>query len=181
VTLLLSACGGGAKFKGDSSEKSPTPNPNPEPPVIQPKDEEIRFGVDKVFRIGDDNYSNTSCKQEVASYNLSGTRYFFEFQVTQPQTVVNISINKVCGVDYADSNATRLTNGVQVLQVQPVAASNQKIQYQSVTLNPGTYAVLVESKVNYSRIRQGDFDDFLVGDIAIVASKKIEGGRVRTE
>ncbi len=168
---LLTGCGGGADFKGDASPK----------PVEQKTETEIRFGVDKVFRIGDDNYSNTSCKEQVASYKLSGTRYFFEFEVTEPQTQVDVSINKVCGVDYLLTNSTKLIKDSQIFQVQPVLKTTEKIQYQSVTLEPGKYAVIVESGINYTEVQKGDHDDFLVGDIAIKANKKIGGGNVRTE
>ena len=178
--MLLTGCGGGAEFKGDAANKPPEPAPTP-PPVIQPDEKEIRFGVDKVFRIGDDNYTNTSCKDQVASYQLSGKRYFFEFEVTEPQTLVDISINKVCGVDYMLTNSTRLTRDAQIFQVQPLMTATDKIHYRAVTLEPGKYAVIVESNINYTEVRRGDFDDFLVGDIAIKASKKITGGNVRTE
>ena len=169
--MLLTSCGGGAEFKGDTPQK----------PVEQKTDTEIRFGVDKVFRIGDDNYPKTSCKDQVASYQLSGTRYFFEFEVTEPQTQVDVSINKVCGIDYLLTNSTRLTKDSQIFQVQPLLKTSDKIQYQAVTLEPGKYAVIVESGINYTEVEKGDHDDFIVGDIAIKANKKISGGNVRTE
>lgn len=174
--MMLNSCGGGAEFKGDTPQKSAEA-----PPVTQPTNQEIRFGVDKVFRIGDDNYPNSSCKDQVASYPLSGKRYFFEFDVVEPQTMVDISINKVCGIDYVLTNSTRLIKDNQIFQAQPLLRVTDRIQYQSITLEPGKYAVIVESTVNYTEVRKGDFDDFVVGDIAIKANKKIGGGNVRTE
>jgi hypothetical protein len=178
--MLFTGCGGGAEFKGDSPQKSAEAPPTP-PPVVQPTDKEIRFGVDRVFRIGDDNYPNSSCKEQVASYQLSGTRYFFEFEVTEPQTLIDISINRVCGVDYMLTNTTRLMKNNMIYQVLPLVKGSDKIQYQALTLDPGKYAVIVESMVNYTQVRKGDFDDFVVGDIAVKANKKIAGGNVRTE
>ena len=48
-----------------------------------------------------------------------------------------------------------------------------------MTLNPGHYAVVVQSARNFPN--NGDNDDFLVGDITIKASKQIIGGQVKTE
>jgi hypothetical protein len=124
VGLFLTACGSGAEFTGNASKKSkvgPAPAPAPTSttePVRQPDDKRIEFGVDKVFRIGDNNYPDSSCKEQLDSYSLSGTRYYFEFEVTEPQTQLGIVMNKLCGVDYLVSNTSRLTREGNALQIK---------------------------------------------------------------
>lgn len=189
VGLFLTACGSGAEFTGNASKKSkvgPAPAPAPAPttttePVRQPDDKRIEFGVDKVFRIGDNNYPDSSCKEQLDSYSLSGTRYYFEFEVTEPQTQLGIVMNKLCGVDYLVSNTSRLTREGNALQMQPVLPAAGSIRYQGLTVEPGKYALIVESNKNFNKVRSGDHDDFLVGNIIVTANKPIRGGVVRTE
>jgi hypothetical protein len=186
VSLFVSACGSGPEFMGKASKKSNTPPSTPAPttttdPVRQPTDKIIQFGVDKVFHIGDNNYPVSSCKDQIDSYPLSGTRYFFEFEVTEPQTQIGIAMNKLCGVDYMLTNTSRLTRDGVTVQVQPVLPAASSIQYQGLTVEPGRYSLVVESNKNFNKVKSGDFDDFLVGNIVVTANKPIGNGAVRTE
>jgi hypothetical protein len=186
VSVLVSACGSGAEFIGKSAKKSNTKPSQPAPttttdPVRQPTDKKIEFGVDKVFHIGDNNYPDSSCKEQIDTYSLSGNRYFFEFEVTEPQTQLGIVINKLCGVDYLLTNTSRLLRDGATLQVQPVLPPSNSIQYQGLTVGPGRYALVVESNKNYNKVSTGDYDDFLVGNIVVTANKPIRNGVVRTE
>ena len=183
VGAFVSACGSGAEFMGKSAKKSNTP-PSPTTttePVRQPTDRKIEFGVDKVFHIGDNNYADSSCKEQIDEYKLSGNRYFFEFEVTEPETQLGIVINKLCGVDYLLTNSSRLQRDGGTLQVQPVLPASGSIQYQGLTVGPGRYSLVVESNKNYNKVRTGDHDDFLVGNIVVTANKPIRNGLVRTE
>jgi hypothetical protein len=194
VSALLASCGQ-AGFNGGSPSKpapkeeqlrdpqtpAPPPNQLPGPIGDQITDTEVHFGDDKVFHIGDNQYPASSCKDQIDTYKLSGNRYYFQFQVTEPGTVVDISVNKICGVDYSRSNIAYLQANRRVFESRPLAVSGERLQLSGVTLDPGTYALVVESRRDYSRVRGGDNDDFLVGQISIKASKKIVGGFVRTE
>ncbi len=197
--ITIAACKNSTGFKGGLKPKSPkaaettptvdahpdaphTPPPSdPGPPDVRPPDQEIRFGIDSVYRIGDNSFSGSSCKDQVAAYGWSGTRYFFEFQVLEPQTMVDISLNKLCGVDSSNSNVSKLVSSFQTLQVQPITPMTTSISFNQVYLEPGRYAVVVESNKQRNFGYMGDHDDFLIGDIMITANKKIDGGRVRTE
>lgn len=186
ITTLVSACGSGADFMGQSARKSKNPPATPAPtkttePVRQPTETRIEFGADKIFRIGDNNYPDSSCKEQLDTYPLSGTRYFFEFEVTEPATQLGIVVNKLCGVDYLLTNTSRLTREANVLQVQPVLPPSASIQYQGLVVGPGRYSLIVESNKNYNKVRTGDHDDFLVGNIVVTANKPIRNGLVRTE
>jgi hypothetical protein len=186
VSAFISACGSGAEFIGKSAKKSNTQPSTPAPttttdPVRQPTDKTIVFGVDKVFHIGDNNYPDSSCKEQIDTYSLSGNRYFFEFEVTEPNTQIGIAINKLCGVDYLLTNSSRLLRDGAVLQVQPVLPPSSAIQYQGLMVGPGRYSLVVESNKNYNKVSTGDHDDFLVGNIVVTANKPIRNGLVRTE
>jgi len=179
---LMTACGSGAAFTGKSAKKSNKPDPTTTTePVKQITDRNIQFGVDKVFHIGDNNYPDSSCKEQIDSYQINGNRYFFEFEVTEPQTQLNIAVNKLCGIDYLLSNSTRFAREGTVLQVQPLLPTSGSIIYQGLTVEPGRYSVIVESTKNFNKVRSGDFDDFIVGNVIVNANKPIRNGSVRTE
>jgi hypothetical protein len=146
-------------------------------------DREIVFGGDKVFHIGDGRYPASSCQRQINSYALSGTKYFFEFEVLEDSTLVDIDILTVCGVDYSDSNAVNLVgSGSQSLDSRFIRAGALTAGLNARTLNKGRYSVLVESKRNTTAgVEGGDNDDFLVGRVRIRASRNITPGDVRVE
>ena len=182
---LLTSCGQ-AEFNGGGNAKPapqtpPGPSVDPKPAVVKPPapSKEVVFGADKVYHIGNNDYSGSSCKDKIDPYPLSGNTYYFQFDVLEPATVVDVQIKTICGVDYTGSNAARIINGILPIQNQPLQADSSGVTFTSMTLNPGHYAVLVQSARNFSK--NADNDDFLVGDITIKASKQIVGGQVRTE
>jgi hypothetical protein len=174
---LLVSCGD-SSFHGESPS---TPETIVEATPEQISETEVHFGDGKVFHIGDGKYSESSCKQRIDAYALTGTRYFFEFEVTQPSTAVDVSINTICGVDYPQVNWSRLVNGAtsRPLKVLPVSAD--RLTVDRLTLDPGRYALVVESGIGQENPAERDHDDFIVGKIAIKADKKINAGAVRTE
>ncbi|MEY4630448.1 MAG: hypothetical protein RIQ81_568 [Pseudomonadota bacterium] len=191
LSAILASCGQ-ADFKGGAPAKpvpqreqvrETTPPIPPQGPVgDQITETEVHFGDDKIFHIGDNNYPGSSCKGEIDTYKINGNRYFFEFEVTEPDTIVDIAVNKICGVDYARSNVAMLAANGRTFQAQPLAVQGGNLQLSGVRLQrPGKYALVIESRRDFAHIRQGDNDDFLVGQIAIKASKRIVGGVVRTE
>lgn len=186
ASYALAACGT-ARFAGGSGKKNnpvqtdtpPVTNPPPTstpPTTTQINDKEVEFGSDKVFHIGDNDFGQSSCRREIKAFDLHGTKYFFEFEVTQATTKIDISIRRVCGVDYDDTNFVRiLKNGTEISQqlLQPAAT---QFTVNTQTLEPGKYAIVVES------LKHGtDNDDFLVGNIYLKADKAIVGGNVRAE
>src|SRR5690606_466226 len=62
--------------------------------VDQPNDDELIFGKDKVFHIGDNAMSGSSCLDQITTFAIKGKRYYFEFEVTKDQTTVDITINR---------------------------------------------------------------------------------------
>ncbi len=184
LAMLLVSCGQ-SEFRGDNSavaeqviEEAPPGVPE------QISDTEVHFGDEKVFHIGDGKYSESSCKEQIDTYALTGTRYFFEFEVKEPATAIDVSINKICGVDYPRVSTSRLTGrtpGTNAYPSRPLAVSADKLQLDRLILGPGKYALIVESGIGQEDPGARDHDDFLVGKIAIKADKKIVAGAVRTE
>ena len=192
----LSACGG-ANFSGDSQGAAPPPQSPPaanpqQPPSSQPTTQPpgattnpppakaIEFGADKVFHIGDNDYDGSSCRRQIQAYNLSGTKYYFSFEVLEAQTTISMRINTVCGVDYGNSNFVSILRGDgTVLKRQNVSAGASLIDFGTLTLDKGKYAIAVESTPNSQK--NGDADDFLVGNIQVSADKNIVQGAVTAQ
>ncbi len=146
-------------------------------------DREIVFGGDKVFHIGDGRYPASTCQRQINAYPLSGTKYFFEFEVLEDSTLVDIDVLTVCGVDYSDSNAIDLVNSSgQYVDTRMIRAGSLSTGLNSRTLNKGRYSVLVESRRNTTAgVEGGDNDDFIVGKIRVRSSRNIKPGDVRVQ
>ncbi len=145
-----------------------TPNPN-----------EIEFGSwSKVFHIGDGEMSDSSCKIGVFLYPRRGSNYFFQFEVLEDNSKVNVELGRVCGVDdgYSATNIASLTQGVNFIHRQNIMAGSSKLVMPTMTLNRGVYSVLVQSDPNPSK--RNDRDDFLIGKVRIVSDKKLKAGSV---
>lgn len=150
-------------------------------PSTQVTDNEIVFGSNKVFHIGDGQMSGSSCLGELFTFSLAGKQYYFEFEVTQPGTAINLTIEKVCGVDYPDTNYVSIQqNGAAIVTPQLISAGALNLAVPSATLNAGKYVVLVESRVGTASGigGPGDADDFVVGNIRIKGTKAIKPGKV---
>lgn len=190
----LTSCGG-ANFSGNSEgaaqqppnatpplqSQPPSPQPTTQPvptTTPPPPSKSIEFGADKVFHIGDNNYEATTCRKQIQSYNLNGTRYYFTFEVLESQTTAAIRINTVCGVDYGKSNFVAfMKDDGTVLKRQPLPIGASSIDFGTLTLEKGKYAIVVESTVSSN----GDADDFLVGNITVSADKNIVQGIVTAQ
>ncbi len=149
--------------------------------IDQPNENEVIFGGNKVFHIGDGEFASTSeCAAEIDSYRLKGTRYFFEFEVLGDATTINASIGKICGVDYNESNSVFLQNAASNLEQLPISKAQTTATFQARTLNKGKYTILVESRAAGAENRDtpNDHDDYIVGLVKISADKPIKPGRV---
>ena len=152
----------------------------PDITILQPSKNDITIGGSKVFHIGNGQDADSSCQVGLFFYPTRGIQYFFEFNVLQDNTPIDISIDRICGVDYQTNFAYFGPTAATVTPIQtkqiPVGASNLK--FDSTTLNKGTYVIIVESKENPAN--NNDRDDFVVGKIHIKTTpdKQITQGKV---
>ena len=117
---------------------------------------------------------------EVTTFALSGTTYYFQFQVYEDSTQIDLSIGRVCGVDQVDKDTFALINDQtkavilaekalpQVTSIQP---ATPWVPYASFVLNKGMYSVVIQSKNIYGHPKVpgvapdpklDEYDDFLV-------------------
>lgn len=147
---------------------------------IEEGEDGITFGGRKKFRIGDGQASGSSCQIGLAVHPLSGTKFFFEFEVKEPSTRVDISVESICGVDYGDSNSIyveSLDNNDKYGQ-QTLSIGAKQMALSSLVLNPGHYAVIVESAISQGPGRGSDADDYVVGKVRIKGNKPMVAGKV---
>lgn len=137
----------------------------------------IVFGNAKGFHIGDDNFDpNSNCATRLKMHNINGSKYFFEFEVKKDDTRIDITINEVCGVDYADTNFASIEDAAgTAIQKKPVPG-NSAIKYDSVVLKAGKYKMVVESTPNAQN--NNDRDDFMVKKLEIKSDKPIIAGKI---
>lgn len=140
--------------------------------ISQPNPNTIVFGQDKVFHIGDGRFQNTSCKDEVSQLPLTGTAYFFQFEVLNDNTAVNINVAKICGVDYATNTFELYTLSSRV-QGQYVPLNSTTLAAGSVTLKKGAYSVLLTSGWGKDGDNAADRDDFIVGKVTVEGNNAV--------
>ena len=174
-----------------SDVKSETPKPVPV------DDKSIEFGASEIFRIGDGFASSGSaCVGQVNSYKLSGTKYYFQFEVADDNTQIDLSIGRICGVDQIDKDTFSLINeGTKMLELaeKPLLKSVEFgpekpwIPYPAFTLKKGLYSVVIHSKNILGKVvapgtpldpSKDEHDDFLVGNIKLKASKKVTARKI---
>jgi hypothetical protein len=137
----------------------------------------IVFGDAKGFHIGDANFnSNSNCATRLKFHNIKGTKYFFEFEITKDDTIIEIGINEVCGVDYSDTNFASIEDAAGISLQKKAIPDNSAIKYEAVTLKAGKYKMVVESTPNTAK--NGDRDDFMVKKLEIKSNKPIIAGKI---
>lgn len=149
--------------------------------VNQPDANDVEFGGDKVFHIGDGNFDpGSECASGVRMHGLKGTSYFFEFEVTQDNTHVDIEIKEICGVDYNESNSVILKGTAGDVQKNPLPKASKNAALTGNGLAKGKYSIVVESRDAGSENASdpGDNDDFIVGKVHVKADKPIKPGKV---
>ncbi len=156
---------------------------NNEVTITQPNDDELIYGGGKVFHIGDGNMTATSCMAGILLYGLAGKRYYFEFEVKEGGTSVTIDVNKICGVDYSDTNFISIVTAGQPVATQAIALNATTAQVSAANLAAGKYAVTVESRSGShdQGANPADFDDYVVGEVHIKGSKPLRPGAVGTQ
>ena len=147
---------------------------------IDEDDDGITFGGRKKFHIGDGQAANSSCQLGLATHPLSGTKFYFEFEVKEDNTTVDIEVESICGVDYGDSNFVYVEslNGGQKWGEKTLPIGADDIGIDTLTLNRGHYAVAVESKISQSSGGGTDADDYVVGKVRIRGDKPMKAGKV---
>ncbi len=147
--------------------------------------DEVVFGGNKVFHIGDSQMQQGSCTGEVGILSTAGARYYFEFQVKEPDTTVTINVNRICGVDYGDSNVFAVAHAGSYVKEQLLVKGATEATMTTGSLQPGRYAIAIESRADSKeRIAENpknegtiDRDDYLVGEVRIKGSKPITPGK----
>jgi hypothetical protein len=160
-----------------SPNQVPNYGPNTE---IQTTPNSIIFGKDHIFHIGNGQFRNTSCKLEVSTLPLSGAIYFFQFEVLNDNTSVNINISKACGVDY-NSGVVQLSKNGQELTASNIARGSANVGVSGSTLSRGFYTVYVYAGKGDNVLGPAwDIDDFVVGRVQISSNQGIRAGRYGT-
>jgi hypothetical protein len=145
---------------------------------------------DGVFHIGDNAMEASTCLGQLNQHELKGTAFFFEFDVAENNTQVNIELRDVCGVDYATSNLATLSRvgdaASQQERLLPQGRGSQGIVNVALgrtTLAAGKYVLRIESRPNARvitpRTPQGDRDDILIKSVRVHANKPVTRGDVR--
>lgn len=156
--------------------------------VVKNEGSSTEFGSAAVFRVGDGAADASSCKTEVVSYNLSGAEYSFVFRVDEDATTMNVLVNRLCGIDVIGSNTIRLKNLTtletivsNVLPQQVYGPNDVALEpfAQAITLDKGLYSIQVVSNVNPKN--NNDRDDFVIGNIRVIANKPVFGTGVQTK
>lgn len=145
--------------------------------IATPNPKEIEFGSNKVFHIGDGNMDDSTCKARMGLfYPTRGVQYFFEFEVLEDQSLINVSANTLCGVDYNNVNTAALVKSGTTYANQAIPKGASSLYMNPLVLNKGLYMLIVESHPNTTN--RNDRDDFLVGKIKINSNKTLRAGRV---
>lgn len=143
----------------------------------------FEFGeFSRSFHIGNGEFSSSSeCSTRLSFRALSGRVFKFQFQVTQPNTTVNIKIDKICGVDRSN-NFTTMYAGSQEMQQyrRNLSPGQDDFEFQQMVLQPGWYEIRVVSP-DYDLNGRNDPDDFLVGKVKVRADKQVNKGDVLAE
>jgi hypothetical protein len=147
------------------------PQTGPGSQITQPNPNTVVFGKDKVFHIGDGRFQNTSCKDEVSQLPLNGTVYYFDFQVLNDNTLVNIDVGRVCGVDYT-SNSFSIIGSVPVQQ-KSVPLSTTNLKADQANLMRGNYRIYLASGWGRDGDSAPDLDDFIVGQVTVRGNKEV--------
>ena len=168
---------GAPGYKPIPGNQTPTWGPNTE---VETTPNGVTFGKDHVFHIGNGKFQDSSCREEIAALRLTGSIYFFQFQVLTDNTNIDINIAKACGIDYS-SGTVQLGGAGKELASIPLVAGATSVALPGKTLNKGNYTVYVYAgKGDDVKGPSWDVDDFVVGKVQIKANQTIKPGRFGT-
>lgn len=184
------------------TEPDSEPIPSAPAPSIPERDTTVEFGASEVFHIGDGAIgAQSACVNEVKTFDLTGTTYFFEFEVAEDDTSLDLSIGKICGIDAEGMTSISLINTANsALELSEVILATDRnadrstafTPYPTFKLNRGLYSVVVTTKNVLGKPKppagtpvggdgSDEYDDFIVGAITIKADKAVKASRIYTE
>ena len=166
----------------------PGTNPNCPPGTTEPGKPDLPNVIEfqptggRVFHIGDDQMDNSTCLGSLTVTPLTGTAFYFEFEVAESTSQIQIEVKDICGVDY-DTNTMRLIReGGAVIKEGVIPRGTGGRGKASVdlglqTLQPGKYQLRIESVQNPNKIfpqtPKGDRDDFIVGNVKVHSDRPL--------
>jgi len=155
-------------------------SPTTDASVSQPNPDSIIFGGTKLYHIGDGQQSGSTCQEQLTEYSVLGDTYLFDFEVKQANTDINVVVNKVCGVDYSDTNFIKIEANGQELKKAQIPKGADHIGIAAQGLAPGHYQLVIQSYNGTTDIlgSSTDYDDFLVGDLEIQGTQPLVPGQV---
>ena len=148
---------------------------------MQPDDNNVIFGDQKTFHIGDGQMTQSSCLTGISPYPIAGKQYLFEFEVLADGQVA-VDIGFICGVDYSDTNLVYIAkNGQPVSQALPLPVGASSFQIPATPLTKGVYQIGIESRTGTAdpEGNPADADDYVLGKVHIQSKgAKIKIGKV---
>lgn len=168
--------GGGISGSGSDGDVGSQPN----------SDKEVSFGENKLFHVGDNGNSHSSCAELENRYALDGEAYFFNFTLLKENTTVTIEVRHVCGVDYGDTNKVSIVRNGVAVYTATLAPQVTRVDVPSQLLTSvGEYSFrvvsLAGSKTPYPDAVPTDKDDYVIGGIRVSADKPIRPGAFGVE
>jgi hypothetical protein len=173
IALGISSCKQaryGVNRLAASNEGQPAPaTPAPVIDQIDNTPTGVTFGTTGVFHLGDANFGGSTCKSKLAALPLSGLKLNFTFEVTSPNTPVQISITDLCGVDL-DNNLVYVASDNMAIAPVAVPVNATTMDLQPLTLDPGVYTLTIVSGKNLDNPKYtiGNPDDIIVGHVQVV-------------
>lgn len=169
-------------------------------PAVPEVEKSVEFGAAEIFRIGDGFASSGSaCVGQVNTYQLRGTKYYFQFEVAEDNTEIDLSIGRICGVDQVDKDTFSLINETTKtaeLAEKPLPKGVEYgptapwVPYPKFKLQKGVYSVVIHSKNIHGKIvtpgtpidpNKDEHDDFLVGNIKLKANNRVKAIKIYAE
>lgn len=131
----------------------------------------LRFGMSTEFHLGNGTIQNSECRERVGTVNLTGTSLTIKFTVAVDATKTAFHVNGICGLNVDGAAQVRVLKGTTIIKTVKLMKSDVDIVFGIGSLNAGEYILVLESL----KLPDGDFDDFVIGDITVVSDKLITG------
>lgn len=132
----------------------------------------IRFGKDREFHIGNNDYSGGTCKQRINTTPLYGTTLALKLIVKESNARAAVYIKGICGVDYKRAAYVRVRDAANnVLKNVEIARDTPELTFTLTGLAAGSYTLEFVSLL----ASNNDHDDYVVGDVTVISDKPVSG------